>query len=290
MQQRLILSIYRLYKFRDVNTNSLTALANAELWFSSKEDFNDPFEGTLILDESLDESDYQLWRDNVDWTMEIDPQDKGFVQLCESLSLNPSTTDEKLLILEGLRSDLGVLKKIIHESKFLCLSQRDQTTDPIYENLMWSHYAQGLRGFCLVFNNDGLQKDINKASKKRMRGIKILYQDQPNKISLSEYLRSDMWTNKNCKKYIQTVTETIATKSSVWKYENEMRIMTLDSQANAYNYSPETLEEIVLGEKMPQRHKELVLSIAKSKYPHAKIKIARIIPNTYKIEIVNRVA
>ncbi|MGF1794017.1 DUF2971 domain-containing protein [Photobacterium profundum] len=265
-------------------------MANAELWFSSKEDFNDPFEGTLILDESLDESDYSLWKSNVNWTMEVHPRDKGFVELCESLGLDPYKTDEQELILEGLRYELGVLTKIVHESKFLCLSQRDQKNDPIYENLMWSHYAQGLRGFCLVFNNDGLQRDINVASNKRMRGIKIMYQDQPNKISLSEYLRSDLWINENKQNYIQIVIETIATKSSAWKYENEMRIITLDSQVNAYSYTPETLEEIVLGDKMPQRHKELVLAVAKSKYPHAKIKTARLIPNTYEIELVDNIA
>ncbi|ELC9520032.1 DUF2971 domain-containing protein [Vibrio alginolyticus] len=273
-----------------MDTNSLSSLANGELWFSSKEDFNDPFEGTLILDESLDESDYELWRANVNWTMKIDPKDNKFVELCEELGLDPNMTDEKLLILQGLRFDLGILTKVVHESKFLCLSQRDQNTDPIYENLMWSHYAQGLRGFCLVFNNDGLQKDINEASNQRMRGIRIIYQDQPNKLSVSEYLRSDMWINGNKKNYIQTVTETIATKSSAWKYENEMRIMTLDSSVNSYGYSPETLEEIVLGDKMPKRHRELVLSIAKSKYPHAKIKTARLIPNTFNIEIVDNVA
>lgn len=284
------MSIYRLYKFREVNTNSLSSLANAELWFSSKDDFNDPFEGTLVLEESLHESDYALWKSNVDWKMEVHPRDKEFVKICQLLGLDPYKTDEKKLILEGLRFELNMLTEIVHESKFLCLSQRDQKCDPIYENLMWSHYAQGLRGFCLVFNNDGLQKDISLASNQRMRGIKIIYQDQPNKISLSDFLRSDMWINENKQNYIQVVTETIATKSSAWKYENEMRIMTLDPQANAYSYSPETLEEIVFGDKMPSRHKELLLSVAKSKYPNAKIKTARLIPNTYEIELVDHVA
>ncbi|WP_133150164.1 DUF2971 domain-containing protein, partial [Vibrio splendidus] len=205
------MSIYRLYKFRPVNTNSLTSLANAELWFSAKEDFNDPFEGTLILNELLSDDDYRLWKSNVNWNMEIHHQDKDFVKLCKLLGLDPYKTGEEELILEGLRYELNILTKIIHDSKFLCLSQRDQISDPIYENLMWSHYAQGLRGFCLVFNNDGLQKDINIAPDKRMRGIKIKYQEQPNEISLSEFLRSDMWINKDKKDYIKVVTETIAT-------------------------------------------------------------------------------
>lgn len=283
------LSIYKLYKFREVNTNSLTSLANAELWFSSKEDFNDPFEGTLILDETLTEDDYSLWMSRVEWTMDITPLDNNFSKLCENLSLDPNETNEKKLILEGLRSDLRVLTNIIHKSKFLCLSQRDQLCDPIYENLMWSHYAQGLRGFCLVFNNDDLQTDINVASEKRMRGIKILYQEKPNQIILSDFLRSDMWVNENQQNYIQTVIETIATKSTAWKYENELRIMTLDAKANSYTYSPDTLEEIVLGEKMSPQHRELLLAIMRSKYPHAKVKIARLVPNTYKIELVEHV-
>lgn len=279
------MSIYRLYKFREVNTNSLTSLANASLWFSSKEDFNDPFEGTLVLDASLTEEDFELWKSNVDWAMEICSEDSEFVKLCQYLDLDPNVTDERTLIFKGLTKDLSVLTDIIHKSKFLCLSQRDNDFDPIYENLMWSHYAQGLRGFCLVFNNESLQTDINIASEKRMRSIKVSYQDQPNRISLSDFLRSDMWLNENNKNYIQAVTETIATKSTSWKYENEMRVMTLDSLANSYQYSPEALEEIVLGEKMTLEHKELVLSIMRSKYPNAKVKVAKLVPNTYRIEI-----
>lgn len=284
------MSIYKLYKFREVNTNNLTSLANAELWFSSKEDFNDPFEGTLIIDESLSEADYSLWKSNVNWTMKIDPLDKDFVDVCQQLGLDPNETDENTLILEGLRSELSMLKNMIHTSKFLCLSLRDQSCDPIYENLMWSHYAQGLRGFCLMFNNEALQKDINIASNKRMRGINILYQEQPNKISLSDFLRSDMWFNESKLNYIQAVTETIATKSIAWKYENELRIMTSDPIANAYNYASDTLEEVILGDKMSPQHKELLLAVVKSKYPHVKVKIARLVPNTYQIELVEYVA
>ena len=43
----------KLYKFRAVNTNSLTLLANNQLWFSSLDDFNDPFEGAHILNNHL---------------------------------------------------------------------------------------------------------------------------------------------------------------------------------------------------------------------------------------------
>ncbi|MCF7363585.1 DUF2971 domain-containing protein [Vibrio sp. A1-b2] len=280
------MTLYKLYKFREVNTNSLASLANYEVWFSSKEDFNDPFEGTLVIDETLTKSDYKLWDSLVSWKHNLTPDDKQFVELCRDLDLNPRNFTKEELILKGLRYDLGVLTQIVHKSKFLCLSLKDEEHDPLYNNLMWSHYAQGLRGFCLVFNNEKLQDDINVASNKRMRGIRVDYKDEPNKLSLADYMRSDSWTNIDKLNYIQKVTETVATKSTAWKYENEMRIITLESDISSYKFSPETLEGIVLGDKMLSQHQELILAIVKSKYPHIKVQRARLIPSTYKIEIV----
>ncbi|MFT6989937.1 MAG: hypothetical protein ACJASL_001914 [Paraglaciecola sp.] len=43
-----------LYKFREVNTNNLSALANNKFWFSSLNDFNDPFEGSHIKGNNID--------------------------------------------------------------------------------------------------------------------------------------------------------------------------------------------------------------------------------------------
>ena len=284
------MSIYKLYKFREVNTNSLASLANAELWFSSKEDFNDPFEGMLALDETLDTEDFNLGKANIKWSMDIDPSDQKFIELCEKLSIDPVTTTEETLMAKGLSSDLQVLIKLLHQSKLLCLSQKDSNVDPIYENLMWSHYAQGLRGFCLVFNNDSLQHDINDSCPSGMRAIKIKYQDVPDKLSLKDYLRSDMWIRQKDQNYIQKVTETVATKSRAWSYENEVRLMALDPDISVYPYSVSTLEEVVFGEKMPNQHKQLLLSILKSNYPHVKIKTARLMPSTFNLEIVDGVA
>jgi hypothetical protein len=43
-----------LCKFREVNINNLFALANNKLWFSSLNDFNEPFEGSHIKGNNID--------------------------------------------------------------------------------------------------------------------------------------------------------------------------------------------------------------------------------------------
>jgi len=43
----------KLYKFRTVNTNSLSLLGSNQLWFSSLDELNDPFEGAHILNKHL---------------------------------------------------------------------------------------------------------------------------------------------------------------------------------------------------------------------------------------------
>lgn len=43
-----------LYKFREINTNNLSALENNQLWFSSINDFNDPFEGSHVKENNIE--------------------------------------------------------------------------------------------------------------------------------------------------------------------------------------------------------------------------------------------
>lgn len=268
----------KFYKFRGVDANSINSLANNELWFSAKDTFNDPFEGVWSINDTLKESDFNLLKGHPAFT-------NWLAQAYVNSDIKENKKNENLLIIKYLKKEIKSLINIIHGSKILCLSFKEDKKDPIFENLMWSHYAQGLRGFCLVFNEKNLQKDINQASGKRMRAIEVLYPDVPNKLNLSDFLHHYILNNENRNAYIDKLTQTIATKLQAWKYEREVRILSLDYDATYYNYSPSTLEEIVFGEKMSDKNRELLLIILKSKYPNVKIKIAKLIPNTYKLEI-----
>ena len=180
----------RIYKFRTVDTYSLSALSNNKLWFSALDDFNDPFEGAHILDNYLSKDDYALIKAMVDWK----PKEEVGAEAYEKMLTEMGIQEDKLTDEELFKSiavhDLNILVKTIHASKIVCLSLCDEEKDPIKENLMWSHYSNGLRGFCLVFDNESLQEDINNSTQQSMRAIQVKYQDEPNILKLSDFVKS----------------------------------------------------------------------------------------------------
>ncbi|WP_412495942.1 DUF2971 domain-containing protein [Vibrio cyclitrophicus] len=149
---------------------------------------------------------------------------------------------------------------------------------------MWSHYADGLRGFCLVFSSEQLQCDINESSDRVMRPIKVMYQNEPNALRLSDFLSSETILGDSEIDYIEHVIQTVATKSKSWKYENEMRILSM-SESNMHSYTSSALLEIVIGDKMPLDQQRLVIHTAKMANPDIIVRRAKLKKNSYVIEI-----
>ncbi len=276
----------RLYKFRTVDTYSLSALSNSKLWFSALSDFNDPFEGSHMLDSHLSNSDLNLIKEMVQWKPKEEVGEEAYEKMLSEMGINEEgLTNDKLFKSIAIH-ELDILINIIHASKICCFSVSDDEKDPLKENLMWSHYSNGLRGFCLVFNGDALQIDINNSSQQAIRAIQVKYQNKPNELKLSDYVKSESELNTAKNDYFQYITETIATKSLAWEYENEVRILALGDH-NIHAYLPDTLLEIVVGEKMPEDQKNLVINTAKNANPSVSIKEARLKQNSYKLEIID---
>ncbi|ABG41258.1 hypothetical protein Patl_2747 [Paraglaciecola sp. T6c] len=271
-----------LYKFREFNANNLTALANKQLWFSNQSDFNDPFEGAHIKDNLVPQDILDVF---VCQSKEEIGQ-KKYTEMLTEMGLKEGEFTNAQLFQKIAEHDLQILIDVIHNSKIVCLSLSEPGNDPIYNNLMWSHYADGLRGFCLVFDNDLLQQDIYSSSNKVMRPIKIQYQNTPNTLNLVDFIKSEsVLGSEGSDNFVQAVTETIATKSTEWDYENELRIMSLD-KSNFHHYASETLKEVVIGEKMPSTQRKLLIDTLKATYPDVIIKEAKLQTESYSLEIV----
>jgi hypothetical protein len=272
----------KLYKFREFNTNNLTALSNKQLWFSNQSDFNDPFEGAHIKDNQIP----QDILDTFICKSKADIGNEKFSEMLTEMGLIEGEFTNSELFQKIAEHDLQVIIDIIHNSKIVCLSLSEPKNDPINNNLMWSHYADGLRGFCLVFDSDLLQQDIYSSSNKTMRPIQIQYQSNPNTLKLLDFMKSEsIFGSDDYINFVQSVTETIATKSTEWSYENEFRILTLD-KSNFHYYSENSLMQVIVGEKMPQVQRKLLLDIIKASHPEIKFKEARLMSNSYALEIV----
>ncbi len=270
-----------LFKFREVNTNNLSALANNQLWFSSLNDFNDPFEGAHIKDHHINIDELTNFECKIKDEVGVEEYNK----ILSELELVDGKYTQTELFKKIAEHDLDKFISIVHNSKVICFSMEDETKNPLTNNLMWSHYANGLRGFCLVFNGDELLKDLFKSTKESMRPIIVEYKDKPNILKLNEFIHSEGLYSNSDINFVQKVTETIATKSTDWEYEKEFRVMSLN-QESFHNYSPSSLKEIVIGDKMPEAERNLLLKIVSGLCKNILIKTARLQNNSYKIEIV----
>lgn len=285
------------YKFRTVDAYSLTGLANNEIWFSSLKDFNDPFEGSYIFDEhEYSKQDKEEINLNYTWSGYTGIAKDNLDKYISDNKINNfhswSVADKCILV---LKIDLESIIRTIHSSKAVCLSRQyinkddfinGKEKDTILDNLMWSHYSSGLRGFCLVFDDkqfyDGLIKYGDVAV---ITSIK--YQNTPEALELKKWHAMQLSKNRNNLEDVAYVYKSIATKSLHWKYEKEIRFVSTNRSTSKRKYEPSSLIEIVIGEKMPLDQQKLVINTALSANSDIKIKIAKIKSNSYELEVVD---
>ncbi|EOX4831356.1 DUF2971 domain-containing protein [Vibrio alginolyticus] len=277
----------KLYKFRQVDTYSLSGLSNNSIWFSDLKDFNDPFEGSYVLDNQLSDSKWE----EVLKVFTLKPVEevgaKSQQEMFDSLGITDGGKDKKDLLSKMMERDFNeALIGTIHSSKVVCMSQSSKHHDPLFENLMWSHYTDGLRGFCLVFDKERLLRSFWENDYK-LRPSEVEYQDAPLTISVTDFTNSRYFLNQSDNDdLIEKVTRTISMKSKSWSYEQELRLLSLEKHGG-HCYEPSVLEQIVIGDKMPKDQQKLVVGTARSANPDIKVKLARLKKNTYQLEIVD---
>lgn len=212
-----------IYKYVNKD-DGLRILSNNTLKFSSPFDFNDPFD---CYEELI----------KFDLTIEF------VEELVKNGSLELSEEDKKLTpekLLKQLESVFdfkdSVLNRIFYNLKsnlwISCFSEEYN------EILMWSHYADKHKGFCIGFNLDGLNDTF--------------------KFILSNVNYTDNFTKIDyCSNPYKALEHFISTKSKNWKYENEIRLRTnkenikfIDSPIKGISkISPKSISEIYIGNK-----------------------------------------
>lgn len=114
--------------------------------------------------------------------------------------------------------------------------------------LMWGHYAECHRGFCIEYD----VSDLSKLKKPNL--FPVLYQKDPIDI-----------TNDVINLTPNAGLISIVSKSQEWSYEKEWRMVTLHSKAMEYYYFRKEIKAIILGLDCEQVNKDKVLDWAKNK-------------------------
>lgn len=133
------------------------------------------------------------------------------------------------------------------------------TTNP-FSMLMWAHYADSHKGFCVEY-------DIPTPDKHNIKLLQnllpVIYSDE--RVSVLNECLADM----NC----PTVTDDIAnaiykygllTKSIDWCYQNEWRLISLDNMLTdegSYNCSFFPISKVFIGAKMADANREEIIRI-----------------------------
>lgn len=156
--------------------------------------------------------------------------------------------------------------------------------------LMWGHYTNNYKGFCLKFKNDSLLKNNYIQIRNHVSYLKN-YQfsnDNLNKEISDLYKLS---IKKEDKEHIQKVLTTsfeYCWKYYDWKYEQEFRGISwvTDKFKRQLKYNKKDVKEIYIGYKMKDIdlvYYDLLIEILKNNYP--KIKVYEVKPNPLDVKL-----
>ncbi|CAI1716201.1 DUF2971 domain-containing protein [Serratia quinivorans] len=276
-----------LYKFHAMNINSLSALSNNKAWFSSLSSLNDPFEGSFCVTEPKSDDDFRhLLRVSSEILYE-----QGFESPFTGKNLN---RDELLAFMTAEHESnpenfMNFIKELMNDqekeyrSNFLDIATYCLASDipgdersHVANSLMWSHYADGLKGFCIKFNGERLYNSFIELNKdKKIKYAYIRYEEEMHKVNFIDFFGN---TSKS-------LDGALHTKHKMWDYECEIRFLTGN---NGYvNYSQDSVESVYIGVRMPSEQKKLLVDVIKHNYPNAKIHVVRFHKSSFSIEIGN---
>tara|TARA_R110002167_G_scaffold263017_13_gene469729 strand:- start:7406 stop:8416 length:1011 start_codon:yes stop_codon:yes gene_type:complete len=205
------------YKYRSGRENDIKALENNQYWSSSIEQLNDPCEA--ITDTK-----------RVKKFLNYIGQKVG-AKTKEDFGLISDNTDEVL----SMDNKMGIYS----------LSKT-----PLDE-LLWAHYANSHKGFCIEYDLDILLKNDGE---NHIHSFPVLYSKKPPSIGFLDIIRNRQ--NSMIKKFAFH-------KSKRWEYEQEHRIVTSRIGLNSYNYK--ALKSIYFGLNISESDKNHITNLLESR-------------------------
>lgn len=296
----------QLFRYRRVNNNALNALKNDEVWGSTILEFNDPYECTPCYDiEKLKEHLLQMFSyDAIKQTVSLlktDSMPTAYRRMipAEAIDLlrqalatcsedevaaqlahaNKSSIDKIFADWNQIISGFfGGIRQAESETHIACFSECGDSS------LMWGHYADSHKGFCLEYDFSTVLQDcaINCASPAKCNNFMLNLPIAP--VTYSNYrLDATSYLPTVIQGYLQASTNALVDiyfldmlllakcqllKSSDWAYEREWRIAL---RTPSEQYKPHKCltklkpTGVYLESKMPANDQQVIYEICQSK-------------------------
>lgn len=216
----------------------LRSMANGEVYFAPFASLNDPFEATIVLDGRL-----------FDFVGLLFGLFKGKKVRNEFKELNQ--------VVKGEVSDL--LKHFVKNIGIYSLSRT------VKDEVMWAHYANSHKGFCMEFDLDKLRTNQLETG----FWLDVAYLSQPPKVSFVEMVdrkilnsssRIGLGAGEGSISYLMKL---LSSKSMRWSYEQEVRICMLG--VGAFRHDLDALKSIYFGVRAERRLIRLVMRLMRGR-------------------------
>ncbi|PKH87869.1 DUF2971 domain-containing protein [Colwellia sp. Bg11-28] len=239
-----------LCKFTTLNKNIINSIYENNLWHARVDTLNDPFEFYFNFIKELPNSTGDLCKLMDESNYWVKPH--LIVQEKEAaLQLLASSRESEVRH--------SIINKLIEHEKLLkiqmqtlCVCSLSEAYD---EPLMWSHYGDGMRGICLMFDKEKLKGSS-------LEFEKVEYENTPPKLDFF----------KQYKKYKNNeemdLGKFLLTKHTGWTYEKEFRSVSFKVNENINQLgflkklNKNSLKAIIMGSKISQVDKSLLITLS----------------------------
>lgn len=248
------MKIKDIYKFRAMSVNALSTLASNKIWFSSQANLNDPFEGIVNIIEPSTEGEkikraLQFGSKSVQKKAKVSESEANNIVMSRYLN-NPQ--DFLDFVDEGIEKFKDDLSE--YQNKLGIFSTAsDIPDDPrtqVRNMLLWSHYADEFKGFCVKYDIDFLQASLRENNPESVFAwTKVNYVNRPHSIDIL----GD--SELSAERYLSSIQR----KHEQWDYECEVRLIS--TTTGLKSFSSEAVKAIYIGERMPKDQEYLLRGV-----------------------------
>lgn len=285
-----------IYKFRAPNAFGLQDLADRSLLCRHFGDFNDPFEfWSTILSGVPDQH-----RDQTRFVEAV--RTWGFADL--SIADDPPEMHQEYF--ESLMDSEPRFAQMRDRARITCFASESSNL------LMWSHYADGMRGFCV-----GLDPNILCEADPESYLAPVGYETAPPVVDSFVYaVAKDQYeyhmlcveehdrgaggsiSAADRPEFMKAAREARAqltgiwhsvfvTKPACWSYEKEQRLIVWAPEAGnepkRIVFQPDAVREVVIGERIPPAYRHELLSVVRKVYGEVRVRIAHRARGSYEV-------
>jgi hypothetical protein len=249
--------VLKLYKYRAYNEKSLSMLINKKIWVSKPTAFNDPFDCKYDFDQNFTRDEYNnfLLSAAGEYGVPIASLSQEIANAYENGKLKQEGMDR-------LKKNVENTRKLISDSGVYTLSKTNSNI------LLWSHYADSHKGFCVEFSRyaENFLGDIEVTKP-------VQYEEHFPLIKITDLVDNQ-----------ESIINAINTKSRKWIYEEEWRLFY--QNGNVEEDLPAPISAIIFGLRMPENHETTIRNILKDDQ-HIIFKRVKIVEEKYEFEIVD---